>query len=79
LSLGVVFVLTTISIISKLSERIAQTSGAPLDSNTNNAIAVVSVILMVFSSILPLLGCVMLTNWLSDPYEKAKKKTKDGR
>lgn len=81
LSLGVAFVLTTISIISELSERIAQTSGSPLDSNTNNAIAVVSVILMVFSSILPLLSCVMLTNWLSDPYEKEtnKPKKKDGR
>lgn len=80
LALVIGLVIATIITITELYEKMLQTSTTP-DSNMNVAVIVIPIIITVFSSILPVLGYVMLVNWLSDPYEKQtnKPKKKDGR
>ena len=80
LALVIELVIATIITITELYDKMLQTSTTP-DSNMNVAVIVVPIIITVFSSILPVLGYVMLVNWLSDPYEKGtnKPKKKDGR
>ncbi len=79
LALVIQFIIATVISIRELYDRMMQTTGTAPDSNMNFAIIVVPIIITVFSSILPVLGYIMLTNWLSDPYEKTKQKAKDGR
>lgn len=69
LALVIELVIATIITITELYDKMLQTSTTP-DSNMNVAVIVVPIIITVFSSILPVLGYVMLVNWLSDPYEK---------
>ena len=69
LALVIELVIATIITITELYEKMLQTSTTP-DSNMNIAVIVIPIIITVFSSILPVLGYVMLVNWLSDPYEK---------
>lgn len=74
-------VISTIFSIRSLYESQLQSTGAAPDGNMNVAIVVLPIILTVLSGALPVLGYILLTNWLSDPYEKKvnKKKKKDGR
>lgn len=81
IALVIQFIIATVISIKELYDRMQQTTDTFPDSNMNFAIIVVPIIITVFSSILPVLGYVMLVNWLSDPYEKQtnKPKKKDGR
>ncbi len=71
LTLVVQTIISTIFTISELYDKMMQTTGTAPDSNMSVAIIIFPIIITILSSILPILGYVMLTNWLSDPYEKS--------
>lgn len=73
-------IISTIISLADLRDKMLQTSTAP-DSTVTFATVFVPSILIAVSSIIPVMGYIMLTNWLSDPYEKEtnKPKKKDGR